>query len=49
LADGFSKVDYLELRAEGTLEALESAHKPARLFAAVWLGSVRLIDNVKVS
>lgn len=38
---GFDRVEYLELRDEETLT-------PARLLAAVWLGSTRLIDNVKV-
>lgn len=46
LAEGFTGVDYLELRDGATLELL-SVHQPgARLFAAVWLGQTRLIDNV---
>jgi len=49
LKAGFSKIDYLELRAEGTLAPLEAATVPARLFVAAWLGPVRLIDNVKVA
>ncbi len=45
---GYDKVDYLDLRAADTLEALERADRPARLLAAAWLGEVRLIDNVAV-
>jgi pantoate--beta-alanine ligase len=48
LAAGFAGIDYLELRAEADLGALERADRPARLFAAAWLGRVRLIDNVAV-
>ncbi len=44
-AAGF-KVDYLELRKSGTLEALEKFQPPARLLAAAWLGKTRLIDNI---
>ncbi len=49
LAAGFATVDYLELRASADLAALERAVRPARLFAAAWLGQVRLIDNVAVA
>ena len=49
LAAGFSGIDYLELRAEADLAALERADRPARLFVAAWLGQVRLIDNVAVA
>ncbi|HMA13201.1 MAG TPA: pantoate--beta-alanine ligase [Kiloniellaceae bacterium] len=45
---GFDRLDYLELRAADDLQTLAAADRPARLFAAVWLGSVRLIDNVAV-
>jgi pantoate--beta-alanine ligase len=48
LAAGFRAIDYLELRAEADLAALVRADRPARLFAAAWLGKVRLIDNVAV-
>ena len=43
---GFDRIDYLELRHGETLAPLERAESTARLFAAVWLGDVRLIDNV---
>lgn len=49
LAAGFATVDYLELRAEADLAALERADRPARLFVAAWLGQVRLIDNQVVA
>ncbi len=42
------KVEYLELRSEKTLELVETLDQPARLFAAAWLGDVRLIDNIAV-
>ena len=48
LEAGFEAIDYLDLRAEADLRALERADRPARLFAAAWLGEVRLIDNVPV-
>lgn len=40
------KVDYLELRASGTLAALDVFQPPARLLVAAWLGKTRLIDNM---
>ena len=46
---GIEKLDYIELRDAENLEELASADRPARLFAAAWLGSVRLIDNVPVA
>ncbi|MEW9807175.1 pantoate--beta-alanine ligase [Mesorhizobium sp. ZMM04-5] len=46
---GFGAVDYIELRSQATLATLERASEPARLLAAVWLGEVRLIDNVAVA
>ncbi|MEO1090182.1 MAG: pantoate--beta-alanine ligase [Pseudomonadota bacterium] len=48
-AAGFDAVEYVELRAAETLEALDLiADRPGRLLAAVMLGGVRLIDNVPV-
>ena len=49
LAAGFERIDYLDLRAEADLAALGRPDRPARLFAAAWLGGVRLIDNVPVA
>lgn len=48
LKAGFSEVEYLDLR-DGSSLAPQSAPAPgARLFAAAWLGGVRLIDNIAV-
>lgn len=48
-AAGFDSVDYIDFRDTKTLVPLDQAGKqPARLFAAAWLGDVRLIDNVPV-
>ena len=48
MAAGFNEVDYLELRDGGDLSLLDTARPHARLFAAVWLAGVRLIDNIAV-
>ena len=45
---GFGKIDYLDLRNEQTLQRCATKEEPSRLFAAVWLGSTRLIDNISV-
>ena len=45
---GFTKVEYLDLRAADDLSLLETPTRPARLFAAAWLAGVRLIDNIAV-
>jgi pantoate--beta-alanine ligase len=49
VAAGFGEVEYIELRSAATLAMLARATEPARLLAAVWLGQVRLIDNVPVA
>lgn len=48
LEDGFERIEYLELRAAEDLSLLHSLSAPARLFAAAFLGDVRLIDNIAV-
>ncbi|MER8417642.1 pantoate--beta-alanine ligase [Mesorhizobium sp. M1329] len=48
VAADYAQVEYLELRAEETLEPLQALDRPARLLIAAWLGEIRLIDNVKV-
>ncbi len=45
---GFHCLDYLELRAEETLEPLQELTQPARLLTAAYLGKTRLLDNVRV-
>jgi pantoate--beta-alanine ligase len=49
VAQGFTSVDYLEVREAETLTLLAKAvNRPARVFGAARIGSVRLIDNVAV-
>jgi pantoate--beta-alanine ligase len=45
---GFGAVDYVAVRDADTLEPVSDATRPARVLAAAWLGSTRLIDNVAV-
>lgn len=45
---GFTKVEYLEIRANDDLSLLDTPTRPARLFAAARLAGVRLIDNIAV-
>ncbi|WP_027155799.1 pantoate--beta-alanine ligase [Mesorhizobium sp. WSM2561] len=49
LAAGFSKVEYLELRADSDLASIVRLDRPARLLVAAWLGQTRLIDNLQVA
>lgn len=43
---GFDEIDYLEARSDPDLIPIETAsQKPGRVFVAVWLDGVRLIDN----
>ena len=46
LAGGYREIDYIELREGASLRPLDAAAPGARLFAAAWLGPVRLIDNM---
>ena len=46
---GFEKIDYLDLRNSQTLETCSDLKRPSRLFAAAWLGSTRLIDNLAIT
>jgi pantoate--beta-alanine ligase len=48
LAAGFREVDYVELRDGETLRGLDAATPGARIFAAAWIGHVRLIDNMSL-
>ncbi len=45
---GFGALDYLELRTVDGLKPATDLSQPARMLAAVWLGDVRLIDNIAV-
>ena len=45
---GFSEIDYFEARHSETLELIQNFENNGRVFAAVWLGSTRLIDNLEV-
>ncbi|PAQ06723.1 pantoate--beta-alanine ligase [Mesorhizobium temperatum] len=48
LAAGFSRLEYLELRADNDLAPIDAFNRLARLLVAAWLGQTRLIDNVEV-
>jgi pantoate--beta-alanine ligase len=48
LAAGFRKIDYFELRDAATLAPVTALRKPARLLAAAYMGTTRLIDNMAV-
>lgn len=48
LAKGFRKIDYVEIRDAETLAQVNEVAKPARILAAVHLGTTRLIDNIEV-
>ena len=45
---GFSEIDYFEARHSETLELIQNFENNGRLFAAAWLGSTRLIDNLEI-
>jgi pantoate--beta-alanine ligase len=47
-AAGFTRIDYLEVRDAETLEPVDKIARPARVLAAVWVGQIRLIDNMAV-
>ncbi|MGE3370941.1 MAG: pantoate--beta-alanine ligase [Rhizobiaceae bacterium] len=49
LAQGFQSVEYLELCDEYKLIPLVKADQPTRILSAVWLGGIRLIDNLIVT
>jgi pantoate--beta-alanine ligase len=48
LAAGFTSVDYVALRDAETLAPIDGLARPARIFAAAWLGKTRLIDNMAI-
>jgi len=48
LEAGFRDVEYLELRTVEGLRPASDLSEPVRMLAALWLGDVRLIDNIAV-
>lgn len=48
LASGFRQVDYVELTGADDLTPLTTLDRPARLLAAAWMGTTRLIDNLGI-
>jgi pantoate--beta-alanine ligase len=46
---GFDAIDYLEVRDAASLASIAATAGPARILAAVRLGTTRLIDNVAVA
>ena len=42
---GFDKIDYFDLRQSNDLKPCDKLAPDSRIFAAMWLGSTRLIDN----
>ena len=47
-AAGFGTIEYLDLRRAESLAPAEDLSSPVRMLVAVWLGDVRLIDNIAV-
>ncbi len=47
---GFEKIDYLEIREEENFKLVKNfnSQNPARIFVAVYLSGIRLIDNLKL-
>lgn len=47
---GFEKIDYLEIREEENFKLVKNFNlqNPARIFVAVYLSGIRLIDNLKL-
>lgn len=50
LKNSFEKIDYLEIREENNLKLINEFNdeNPARIFIAVYLSGIRLIDNLPV-
>jgi pantoate--beta-alanine ligase len=45
-AAGFTKVDYIVIRNGETLAPIKARGEPARILAAAWISTTRLIDNM---
>ena len=48
LIKGIKNIDYIEIRDETNLNALNNSIQNARIFIAVYIDNVRLIDNMKL-
>ena len=49
LDSGITKIDYVEIRNNETLDIVNNNDKSnARLFIAVYIDDIRLIDNIKL-
>jgi pantoate--beta-alanine ligase len=48
IAEGFDRLDYLEVADAETLQPVSDLARPARVFVAAWIGRTRLIDNMPV-
>ena len=50
LRDGFDEVQYLEVRTAENLEIVQNLpmNKSSRIFCAVKIGTIRLIDNISI-
>jgi len=46
---GFERVEYFALHDGETMQPSNDLHRPLRLLTAVWIGGVRLIDNMAVT
>ena len=46
--EGHFKVEYLEVRCGEKMVLMDEPGSSCRLFAAAWLGGVRLIDNIRI-
>ena len=47
LVTSINKIDYIEIRNENNLEITDVSSK-ARLFIALYIGEIRIIDNFKL-
>ena len=47
-SEPLARVDYVSIADAATLEELDRVHRPALVSLAVWVGSTRLIDNIRL-
>ncbi len=48
IAGRVDRIDYLELRASDDLQPLQTIDRPAVMLVAAFMGSTRLIDNLRI-